>query len=273
MKSDERGFSTPLALTVIFSLSIIIISYAMFVASGERKIISYQNFINEKKEVEKIIKEISKSIQYLKYENIDTDDSVVINQIKTDFNKYNLSIEDVSSFVNVNFLKKEIIESEPFTIYLNKYDCKTSDYGWINPKYADSEIIESIKKDFSKNDKLIFFNKFPFYNIFKMDSELLLAVFQYFKIDEPEEKIAKIYGLNDYDINKKEIAKILNVNENSGIFDFISTKTVFWKCTFETNFFNVQIVYGLIPDPVKEEEILEYRIIERKIMQKGGELC
>ena len=42
MKSKESGFSTAFALTVIFSLCVITLSFAMIVNANEKKIYSYK---------------------------------------------------------------------------------------------------------------------------------------------------------------------------------------------------------------------------------------
>lgn len=273
MIKNERGFSTPLALAVIISLTTVVLAYAMYVSTTERKICSYQSLVTDKKKAEKILADLSDKIQLLTKEVNDTDNSFIVENIETEFEEYNLKLKDVSSAVNELFLKKEILESEAFAIYLNRLDCEKTEYGWINPKYANEEFLEGIKKDFNDKDNLFFINTYPLYNLFKMDPDLLLAVLRYNNVKEPEEAINKLSRFNENDINKKELAKIFEISEDSSVFDFIGTKTGFWKAVFETDVYIVEAVFAAVPNNSNKEGIKEYKLVERKISHKGGESC
>ena len=51
MNSNEKGFSTPLALTVIFSLCIIALSFCMVTSATEKQINSYDKAVKNKKQI------------------------------------------------------------------------------------------------------------------------------------------------------------------------------------------------------------------------------
>lgn len=55
MKSKESGFSTAFALTVIFSLCVITLSFAMIVNANEKKINSYKSAVEARKKADAII--------------------------------------------------------------------------------------------------------------------------------------------------------------------------------------------------------------------------
>ena len=55
MKSKESGFSTAFALTVIFSLCVITLSFAMIVNANEKKICSYKKAFDARNKANKIL--------------------------------------------------------------------------------------------------------------------------------------------------------------------------------------------------------------------------
>ena len=59
MKSKESGFSTAFALTVIFSLCVITLSFAMIVNANEKKICSYKKAFDARKNANAVEKPLS----------------------------------------------------------------------------------------------------------------------------------------------------------------------------------------------------------------------
>ena len=67
----------------------------------------------------------------------------------------------------------------------------------------------------------------------------------------------------DLDIN--EICRILSVPESHPVFDFIGTKTIFWKASFETFDCNVYAIFAAIPDTRNHKKIDKYILIEKSV--------
>ena len=91
MKNDESGFSTPLALTVIFSLCVITLSFCMIVATNEKKINSFEKLYESRKDINLIIDRIEKNIQGLRDYSNDIDEYQITTLLLSDF-EYDLKI-------------------------------------------------------------------------------------------------------------------------------------------------------------------------------------
>lgn len=271
MKKSEEGFSTPVALAVISSLYIITISVVILVHSTERKIGSYQRRVHAKAYALALLNNVSEEMQLLsKYENGLSDD-VIVNGILSKFSQNNLQLADVSTGINKKFLKKSILENNAIAEYLLQSDSVETNYGWVNPKYADEDLIKSIQNDFNSGNTFPLINQLPFYNVFEMSNEFLLAVLKFNNIENPEEKTQDIQNALQENLSIEKIREILSVPANHPVFDFIGTKTIFWKATFETDECKVCAVYGAVPDENNQSKIQKYILVEQHIEFKGGE--
>ena len=273
MKRNEQGFSTPLAMAVVFSLCVLTLSYSMLVAATERKINSYRLSIDSRKEIDLLITKIVDQMQQLTIENNDMEYSPVLEDIQDKYKDLNLQFADISTAINLKFLNTEILESESFSRYLNNCKDNITDYGWVNSKIANKKVIEEIQQDFNNENVAPLVNTLPLYNIHNMDNDFIFAILQYCKISEPEEVLKKLKFLDESGFNKQEIAKILNITENHLFFDFVGFKTIFWECTFDKCDYKVKAVIAAIPDEKANNEIKKYILIEKKILRKGGESC
>ena len=150
-------------------------------------------------------------------------------------------------------------------------DSVETNYGWINPKYADEDLIKSIKNDFNSEDIFPIINQLPFYNVFEMSNDFLLAVLKFNNIQKPEEKTQAIQNALQQNLDIKKIREILSVPASHHVFDFIGTKTIFWKATFETDECKVCAVYAAVPDESNQSKIQKYILVEQHIEFKGGD--
>lgn len=266
--NNEKGFASSVAIITIFSLSVVLFSIALYEESITKKIKAYKNKLEAKKEAEEIIIKILDDFQILRSLENGAAESQAILEIANKYAQYNFIAKDVSTGINQKFLSKEILESNAFKRYINSSEIQVSEYGWINLKLAEQKLIESVKKDLKSESAFPIINTFPIYNIYEMNKGLIKAVLEYEKIPEIEEKLKKIEEQRFYGLDRKSLRKILKVQENHAVFNFIGTKTTFWKVRFETKQYKVKAIYALVPDEKENLKVEKYIIVEKELSMK-----
>ncbi len=270
MKISERGFSTPLALTVIFSLSITALAFSMLIAANEKRIKSYKTAVEEKKKIDCIIFDIEEKIQLLKDIPSDTDEQEISFLISSVCD-YNFKVFDVSTGINKNFCRKDFLTNKAIDEYITASGDKAFlEYGWINPKFSDKEVLEQISKDFCGKSTYPLVNNLPPLNIHNMSIDFLTAVFKFCKIKEAEKKAEKVKERLSFSTGIKELSEILAVEENHMVFDLTGTKTVFWKVEFETKKAKAYAVFAAVPQKENQKKIEKYILVEKKAVFKEG---
>ncbi len=272
MFRSEDGFSTPIAMIVIFSLCLMTLSVIILVYTNEKKLNSYKRRIIAEKKAESLLLDISEKIQLLKDDENDFPGSASIEYFLSKYKQNNLILTDVSTGVNKEFLKAEILESSALKQYLSTEYAQLSEYGWINPKFADDTKIKQIENDFGNNSFFPVINEFPAYNLFEMNIDFLSAILSFNKISDPENKAEKVKTLSPENLNIDKLCEILGVQKNHSVFDLLGTKTVFWKVNFETEECITEAVFAVIPQKNDKKKIEKYVLVERHISYKGGQL-
>ena len=272
MENRESGFSTAFALTVIFSLCVITLSFAMIVNADGKKINSYKKTVDARKEADSIIFSIEKDLQELKEYPSDIDEYQVLSLISGECD-YDIMVKDVSTGINKNFISFEILENERIYQYvISNEETAFTEYGWINPKFADKTILDGISRDFENKNTFPLANNMPPLNIHFMTDEFLKAVLEYSKIKNPDRKIEIVKEKLNAETTSKELASILEIGENHSIFDLIGFKTLFWKISFETDKCSCNAIIAAVPQKDNQKKIDKYILIEKDIMYKGGSL-
>jgi len=270
MENRESGFSTAFALTVIFSLCLITFSAAMISAVNDKKINSYKKALEERKEAVRIILKIEEVIQAMKETSCDPD-IYGINSLIASVCSYDFTVKDISTGINKNFISRRILESKPVNEYISVAGVDVfTEYGWINPEYADKEFLEDVKKDFDNNSIFPLVNRLPPLNIYFMDTAFIKTVFDWFKIKDSRKKAELIVENLKAETDVKELAAVLDVNENHPVFNLIGFKTLFWKVAFETKQYSCNCVFAAISEADSPKKIEKYILIEKEILHKGG---
>lgn len=272
MENKESGFSTAFALTVVFSLCLMILSFSMTVVSNEKKINSYKKAAEAKKETDLILFNIEKSLQELKDYDSDAD-IYQISSIISGACSYDYTVKDVSTGINKNFTSDEILEEDHIRSYiLSDEEDVLTEYGWINPKIAGNLVLAGCIKEFENKNIFPLVNNLPPLNINFMSSGFIKTVLEYYKIKNSDEKSYLIGEKLNSDITVKEIAEIFEVSENHPIFDLIGFKTLFWKVSFETDRCSCDAVFAAVPQKENQKKIEKYILLEKNISYKGGSI-
>lgn len=270
MKKNDGGFSTPLAMTVTFSLSLIILSLSMLVAANARKLNSYRNFIAARKEADAILFDLKRDFQLLKDVPCDSDSNSVLHGILARYGEYGITITDVSTGIHKNCMNENFYDSKPIRDYMAMNgEAALTEYGWIHPKHADKNILKGIIADFDGNTPFPIVNTFPPYNIQFMSGEFLEAILEQCGIKNAEENARKIACLVSDETDSKKIAETIGVAETHPVFDFIGVKTVFWKIMFKTRRCDVSAVFAAVPKKDDQRNIEKYILIDKNISYEG----
>lgn len=272
MIKDESGFSTPLALTVIFSLCVITLSFSMIVASNEKKINSYRNLYERRKDINSIIDIIEKTLQRLRDYSNDIDEYQIARLLLSECD-YEFKIKDVSTGINKQFVDKKILENE----YVKKYVTGNEtvafvDYGWINSKFSDKSIIYEIEKNYKDKNVFPLINNLPPLNIHAMNENLIRAVLASYKIKNIDRKTEGIREVITSEISIKDIAEILGISESHAFFDLVGLKTIFWQIEFETENCIAKTIFAAVPEKNNHKKIEKYILVKKDISHKGGVL-
>lgn len=273
MNKSDGGFSTPLAMTAIFSLSLVILSLSMLVAANGRKLKSYKNFVLARKEADAILSDLKRDFQILKDVPCDSDSSAVLHGILARYSEYDLTITDVSTGIHRNFMNENFYDSKPIRDYMAmEGEAAVTEYGWISPKYADKEILDGVIADFEGKTPFPIVNTFPPYNIHFMSCGFLEAVLEHCGIKNAEENAKKTVGLISDETDIESLAEIIGVAETHPVFDFIGVKTAFWKILFGTRRCGVSAIFAAVPKKDDQRSVERYILIDKKISHEGRAL-
>lgn len=270
MRINEGGFSTPLAMSVIFSLSVITMSFSMLVAANEKKIDSYRKIVKARKEADSIIKEIGNEIQVLKEYSCDSDDDSILLSLIGSVCKYAFSVKDVSTGINKSFMSEKFYDSEPMKEYVSA--CQPSvftEYGWINPKYADRDLLDGVAADFGSENLFPLVNSFPLLNAFNMDEAFVKAALESCGIKKADEKTRKLKECLSSETSIKDLSEVLGVEEGHPVLDLIGIKTAFWEVRFDTEKCSVSAVFAAVPDAEDQRSVEKYMLVRKNISYKG----
>ncbi len=272
MENKESGFSTAFALTVIFSLCVITLSFAMIVSADEKKINAYKKNVDERKETDAVILNIEKQIQSLKDFPSDTDE-YQIRSLVSEVCSYDFTVEDVSTGINKNFISSEILENEYIRQYiLSNEEEAFREYGWINPKFAEKKVIDEVSADYKNKNTFPLINNMSLLNIHFMSDSFIKAVLEYYKIKNADQKIESIKQKLNAETTVKELSEIIEVSETHSVFDLIGFKTVFWKIIFETDKYICNTVFAAVPQKENQKKIEKYILVKKEVLNKGGKL-
>jgi hypothetical protein len=272
MSSNENGFSTAFAMTVIFSLCVIILSFVMLVAANEKKINAYRKLIDSRKETDSIVFSIEETLQVLKEYPNDIDEQYIASLISSVCD-YDFTVEDVSTGINKNFASENFLENEAILQYIfSNEDSAFVEYGWINQKIVDQASLEGCIKDFENKNIFPLLNNLPPLNIYFMNDDFIKSVLEYSNIKNGDKKLERIRENLNAETTSKELAGILEVSENHSLFDLVGFKTIFWQISFDTDKCRCIAVFAAVPKKESQKEIDKYILVKKNTSYKGGSL-
>lgn len=266
-RNSENGFATATALLLVLSLSLILSAVFMLVFSQYRKASAWERELANEKEIDDFIDEFVTDFQDLRNDIIDNDYSENKAKLIEKYSKHSLFLTDVSTGINIQLLSREILRDRNILYIAEKYK---SEYGWINPLYAETEEIKKILDAWDKkntDDVFPLFCKMPMYNVFEMSDDFILAVLDYFKIPQSSDKLKVLKeAMRNTFFSRDELKKALLLSDTSPVLDFLGIKTGFYKAELKKDDYKIELVIAAVPHRYeKTRDVEKYILVSRKI--------
>ncbi|MCQ2589755.1 MAG: hypothetical protein MJ179_04950 [Treponema sp.] len=260
--NNSSAFSTPLAISIIFSLFVVLLALSFLLSTNQRLIGLYQSQNLNDIEIRQIVDEMKVDFQELVNYEADMEEGLFQTRMYSKYAELNICIEDVSTGINKRFLNKEILENKAIkSLLAEEHSGYETDYGWINATYIDKSEMDLIKADFETEDLFPLVNSIPLYNINYMDEAFLKAVLDFCGIKNAEEKVYEIKMKKNQIHNKEELAKILGCSHTHHIFNFLGFKTTFWRVRFEKHGYEISVIFAAFPEKENDRKIYEYKMV------------
>ena len=265
-RNSNEGFATITALLFIFSLSLILSALFMLVFSSSKKISAWERGIAKEKEIDSFIDEFISDVQVLRNDIVDSKFAENRTTLIEKYKDYSLTLSDISTGVNKSVFSKEILRDRNISRIAEKHK---SDYGWINPLYAEREQIKSVLDNWdAKNTDDVFpiFCKIPLYNIFEMSDDFILAILDYFKIPQSSDKLKTLKeAMRNPSFTREVLKKALLLSDTSSVLDFLGIKSVFYKAELKKDDYKIELIIAAVPYRYeKTRDVQGYTLILRK---------
>ena len=304
MNKKNAGWTTVASILVLLFITALVSGLALLVTSNNIYFRKNQNDYRIKKEADILLDKILQDIQYLKEESFDSPENRYITYFLNKYSKWNLTLEDISSGLHLDFLPDADLSDSRFSQYVfinnqsgsfinhrNAYglsgnidewrpyvteaaisSCVT--YGWLHRFHDSSFAFKQISDNFNTADPEKLFpivNTFPLININYVNPEIieLFVLRPSFEIKEAKEKYERLKTrLEQQPLDDLDIMGILQVPLTNRIFSYIGSKTSFWRiCFIAEEKYLVKAIIAAIPDEKYNPRAVDkYVLLDRRFL-------
>ena len=231
--------------------------------------------------------------------DFDDEKNPLLESIRTQYASYNLTIRDISSGINLNFLPDSFLSEPSLAKFLfsegsaerflgfrksHGFDTEISawkpflreealnavvSYGWFSTLHKDTEAGQRIAVSYGNSGDGLYplMNDMPLINVNTMDIALLAPMLSYrsWRIAEAAAKAAALKSkLEHGPLTEGELRAILALNANHEIFRYLGVRTSFWSLSFKNGRYRMDAVIAAVPEQ-GGKTIEYYTIIERRL--------
>ncbi|QQO10746.1 hypothetical protein [Breznakiella homolactica] len=294
------------AVIILFFLAAILAGGSLYTAVTQTYVQRNTNEFRGKLDSEILLKNIVADMQELTGFEYDAADSAVLDDLRVRYSAYGLEITDVSSGYHLDFLSDGELADEKLSkfIFINDtaadfidwrdlhglsvkkdqwksfvkeeaWDACVS-YGWVPETQTDSFAYRFIVTSFNTTsyDRLFpLINDFPMMNVNMIDPEILVPLVTRgsFKIERAEHKMELLANrLREGPMGTADISSLLDVPVTHDIFDYLGTKTAFWRISFSAKkgLFTEAVAAAIPVRDGKRQEISEYKLVGRRFIHE-----
>ena len=227
----------------------------------------------------------------------DYEQSPALERIRSEYAAYNLTIKDISSGCNLNFLPDAVL-SEPalanflfaggsgerflgfrrnqgFVTEVSAWKSFLKEealkavvcYGWFSPVHADSETGRMLAASYGRSGEELYpvMNDLPLINVNAVDADLLSPLLsnRSWRISNAAAKAAMLKNrLEHGPVTEGELRSLLGAAENHEIYRFLGVKTAFWRISFKKDRYQMDAVIAAVPERGS-------RIIDKYVLIEG----
>jgi hypothetical protein len=301
----EKGAIELGTVILLFFLASLVSGSVLFVMSVMTYNKRNSSEFHEKTQAETILDNIARTMQELKRYPYDDPKNVFIESLRRQYDDYALDIVDISSGYHLDFLSDSDMTDSLLCEYLfinnsssdfirwrnanglsqttgkwrnfvkrESFDACVS-YGWIPAANTESFVFRTVSLSWGVSDITSLFplvNDFPLMNVNMINPDIIkpLIMRADFKIEKPLEKFEMFKSkLQAGPVIDSDIASIINIPYTHPLFQYLGTKTTFWKISLE--FSRIGSLEGIVaaipPKNGKRQEIEEYRLIDRRFLR------
>lgn len=257
----------------------------------------------EREKMKELLDSIVSSFETLVDVGIDYQENPVLESICIKYAAYNLTIEDISSGCNLNFLPDadlsdpamagflfaggnaeeflrfrryrgfitEISEIQNFVKEesLNAVVCN----GWFSALHVDSETGRMLIASYGQSGEELYplVNDFPLINVNTADASLFVPLIsrRSWRIGDAAAKATALKNrLQSGPVTEGELRSLLGLAENHEIYKYLGVRTSFWKLSFKNGFYRMNAVIAAIPER-RSKTILYYSLIEGRLSRES----
>ena len=304
MYNKKNGWISVASMTLLLFITALVSGIALIVTSNNIYFRKNQNDYRIKREADILLDKIIHDIQYLKEESFDSPQNRYINHIINKYNSRNLTLEDISSGLHLDFLPDSDLSDPIFSQYVfknnqfnsfidyrNQHGLSTNidewkqyvneaaisscvSFGWLHRIHDSSFAFKEVSKNNNTTDPDKLFpilNSFPLININYVDPEIieLFIMRPSFEIKQAKEKYKKLKTrLENRPVDDLDIIEILEVPLTNKIFAYIGGKTSFWKIIFAAEEkYLVQAIVTAIPDEKNNPRSIDrYVLLDKRFL-------
>ncbi|MCL2294995.1 MAG: hypothetical protein FWC36_09050 [Spirochaetes bacterium] len=304
VNKKDSGWISVASILFLFFITAMVSGLALIFTTSNIYFRKNQNDYKIKKEADILLNRILYDIQYLKEESFDSPENSYIISFINKYRKWNLTLEDVSSGLHLDFLPDSDLrdplfsqyvfinnQSTAFINYRNQHGLSSSvndwrpyvteaaisscvTFGWLHRSHDSSFAFKEISRNFSTADQDKLFpivNSFPLININYVKPEIieLFILRPSFEIKDAREKYKRLKTrLEQRPLDDLDIMEILGVPLANRIFNYIGGKTAFWKITFDAEEkYIVQAIVAAVPNEKHNPRTVEkYVLLDRRFL-------
>ncbi len=263
----QHGYSSVGALVVVFILSFGTLMLAFFASALIKYSDAYRRHYDKQEIALSVLDRLTESMQLLVNDECDNDYSSNRCNVIDLYSDYDLALDDISSRINIRFLHESIAENQDIAGLISlKGDEIETDYGWVSMYFSSQKILDAVHSSFSSDSLFPLINRFPIFNLFYTDPDLLTALLKAVKIKDAADKSVLLNSrVQSGSLSDSEISRILGVKESSKELDLFGVKTSFWRAKFHAGDCSVTAIYAAIPNDENARTVERYVLIEKEL--------
>ena len=257
---------------------------------------------SEREKMKELLDAIVHSFENLLSADADYEENSLLESIRSMYAAYNLTVKDISSGCNLNFLPDDVLTDPAISGFLftggnaddflrfrryRGFVTEISEWqrflkeealtavvcnGWFSTLHGDSDTGRMLAASYGRSGEELYplINDFPLVNVNIMDPSLIIPMISLrsWNINGAAAKAAALKNrLQSGPITEGDLRSLLGLAENHEIYKYLGVRTTFWKLSFKNGRYRMDAVIAAIPEQ-STRTILHYSLIEGRLSRE-----